>query len=53
VRRPDTLEPDEKTGLDQVRDRCPQLDALAGYVTDFATMLTARMESDSTPRLRR
>lgn len=40
LRRPDSLEPDEKEGLTQVRDRCPHLDALARYVTDFAVMLT-------------
>lgn len=40
LRRPESLEPDEKSGLEQARDRCPHLDALAGYVTDFAVMLT-------------
>jgi transposase len=40
LRRPDTLKTEEKDDLEQARDRCPHLNALAGYVTDFAIMLT-------------
>ena len=39
---PDHLTDDRKTKLSQIRDRCPQLDALAAHVTEFAKMMTHR-----------
>ncbi len=42
LRDPGTLEDEEKVKLAQIRDRCPQLDALAGHVTEFAKILTGR-----------
>ena len=42
LRDPDSLADDEKAKLNQVKDRCPHLDALAGHVTEFAKILTGR-----------
>jgi transposase len=39
---PDHLADEKKARLSQIRDRCPHLDALAGHVTEFATILTGR-----------
>ena len=39
---PDNLDDDEKAELAKARGRCPDLDALAGHVTDFAKILTGR-----------
>ena len=43
--RPDHLQPDEQAQLEAVRARCPHIDALAGHVTAFAEMMTARTGS--------
>jgi transposase len=43
--RPEHLQPDEQAQLDAIRARCPHLDALAGHVTAFAEMMTARTGS--------
>ena len=40
--RPDHLQPDEQAQLQAIRARCPHIDALAGHVTAFAEMMTAR-----------
>jgi transposase len=40
LRRPDTLDPEEQTRLQDVLARCPQLDAASGHVVAFAEMLT-------------
>ena len=37
---PDHLDEEKKAKLSQIRDRCPELDALAGHVTGFAKILT-------------
>jgi len=42
LRDPATLDQDEQVKLKNVRARCPHLDALAGHVTEFAKILTAR-----------
>ncbi|MEU5942694.1 transposase [Micromonospora sp. NPDC047548] len=42
LRRPDSLDADEQVKLNQIRDRCRHLDALAAHVTAFAEMLTGR-----------
>jgi transposase len=42
LRDPDSLDDDDKHNLAQVLARCPHLDALAGHVTEFAKILTAR-----------
>ncbi|MGH3094828.1 MAG: ISL3 family transposase, partial [Streptosporangiales bacterium] len=39
---PDRLQPDEQAQLDDIHARCPHLQALAGHVTAFATMMTGR-----------
>ena len=39
---PDNLDDDEKAELAKARGRCPDLDALAGHVTEFAKILTGR-----------
>jgi transposase len=39
---PDNLKDEEKGKLAQARERCPQLDALAGHVAEFAKILTGR-----------
>jgi len=43
--RPDHLQADEQAQLDAIRARCPHIDALAGHVTAFAQMMTARTGS--------
>jgi len=43
--RPDHLQPDEQAQLQAIRTRCPHIDALAGHVTAFAEMMTARTGS--------
>lgn len=40
TRRPDRLDAEEHTRLAALRARSPRLDALAGHVTTFATMMT-------------
>jgi len=62
--RPATLDDDERNQLAGVQDRCPHLDALAGYVRSFAEMMTQRrgqqelegwltaVENDDQPELR-
>jgi transposase len=42
LRDPATLDQDEQAKLQDVRARCPHLDALAGHVTEFAKILTGR-----------
>jgi transposase len=42
---PDHLQPDEQAHLQAIRARCPHIDALAGHVTAFAEMMTARTGS--------
>jgi len=42
LRDPATLDDQEQAKLQQVRARCPHLDALAGHVTEFAKILTGR-----------
>ena len=43
--RPDHLQAGEQAQLQAVRARCPHIDALAGHVTAFAEMMTARTGS--------
>jgi transposase len=43
--RPDHLQPDEQAQIQAIRARCPHIDALAGHVTAFAEMMTARTGS--------
>ena len=43
--RPDHLHADEQAQLQAIRARCPHIDALAGHVTAFAEMMTARTGS--------
>jgi transposase len=43
--RPDHLQADEQAQLEAIRARCPHIDALAGHVTAFAEMMTARTGS--------
>ncbi len=43
--RPDHLQAGEQAQLDVIRARCPHIDALAGHVTAFAEMMTARTGS--------
>jgi transposase len=43
--RPDRLQADEQAQLAAIRARCPHIDALAGHVTAFAKMMTARTGS--------
>ena len=43
--RPDHLHADEQGQLQAIRARCPHIDALAGHVTAFAEMMTARTGS--------
>ena len=43
--RPDHLPADEQAQLEAIRARCPHIDALAGHVTAFAQMMTARTGS--------
>ena len=42
LRDPATLNDEEQVKLNQVRARCPHLDALADHVTEFAKILTGR-----------
>jgi hypothetical protein len=39
---PGNLDDEEKSKLSAARERCPDLDALAGHVTEFAKILTGR-----------
>ena len=43
--RPDHLQAGEQAQLDAIRARCPHIGALAGHVTAFAEMMTARTGS--------
>jgi transposase len=43
--RPDHLQAGEQAQLAAIRARCPHIDALAGHVTTFAEMMTARTGS--------
>jgi transposase len=43
--RPDHLHADEQAQLQAIRARCPHINALAGHVTAFAEMMTARTAS--------
>jgi len=43
--RPDHLKAGEQAQLEAARARCPHIDALAGHVTAFAEMMTARTGS--------
>jgi transposase len=43
--RPGHLQPDEQAQLQAIRACCPHIDALAGHVTAFAEMMTARTGS--------
>jgi len=43
--RPDHLKAHEQAQLEAIRARCPHIDALAGHVTAFAEMMTARTGS--------
>jgi transposase len=43
--RPDHLQADEQAQLAAIRARCPHINALAGHVTAFAEMMTARTGS--------
>ena len=63
LRDPVTLDDQEQAKLQQVRARCPHLDALADHVTEFAKILTGRhggrldawiaaVEADDQPDLR-
>ncbi len=62
--RPDHLQPEETAQLDAIKDHCPHISALAGHITSFAEMMTARtgdsalegwlaaVEADDQPDLR-
>ena len=43
--RPDRLRPEEQEQLGQIKERCPHIQALAGYITSFAEMMTGRTGS--------
>jgi transposase len=43
--RPDHLQPGEQAQIQAIRARCPHIDALAGHVTAFAEIMTARTGS--------
>jgi transposase len=43
--RPDHLQPGEQAQIQVIRARCPHIEALAGHVTAFAEMMTARTGS--------
>ena len=43
--RPDRLQAGEQAQLEAIRARCPHIDALAGHITAFAEMMTARTGS--------
>jgi transposase len=40
LRHPRSLNAAEQASLQQIRERCPHLDALAGHITEFARILT-------------
>ena len=40
--RPDHLQPGETAQLVAIKDHCPHISALAGHITSFAEMMTAR-----------
>ena len=40
LRHPGSLNATEQASLQQIRQRCPHLDALAGHITQFARILT-------------
>jgi transposase len=42
LRRPEALDPEEQTRLQEVRARCPHLEAASAHVAAFAGMLTGR-----------
>jgi transposase len=42
---PDHLQPAEQAQLDEIKQRCPHIGALAGYVTAFAEMMVSRTGS--------
>lgn len=44
LRRPESLEEDERQQLKEVRARCEHLDRLAEHVKDFAVMMTKRQD---------
>ena len=62
--RPDHLQPEETAQLVAIKDHCPHISALAGHITSFAEMMTARtgdrdlegwltaVEADDQPDLR-
>ena len=62
--RPDHLQPEETAQLVVIKDHCPHISALAGHITSFAEMMTARtgdsdlegwlaaVEADDQPDLR-
>jgi transposase len=63
MRRPEALEPEEQTRLQEVLARCPHLDSASAHVAAFAEMLTglrgdrlegwiAAVEADDLPGLR-
>ena len=43
--RPDHLRPEEQEQLGQIKERCPHIQALAGYISRFAEMMTGRTGS--------
>src|ERR1035441_8454888 len=43
--RPDHLRPEEQEQLGQIKERCPHIQALAGYISSFAEMMTGRTGS--------
>ena len=43
--RPDHLQAGDQAQLEAIRARCPHIDALAGHITAFAQMMTARTGS--------
>ena len=47
--RPASLDPGERAQLDDIRARCPHIDALAAHVTSFAEMMTNRTGEQELP----
>ena len=43
--RPDRLRPEDQAQLAQIKERCPHIQALSGYVSSFAEMMTGRTGS--------
>ena len=43
--RPEHLQPDEQAQVNDIKQRCPHIAALAAHVTSFAEMMTARTGS--------